>query len=59
MENEIQEKLKWYCDNEMFQLKKLCYPMMIKIGGISYKDYDDFYSIALAVLSDTALRYDS
>ena len=59
MENKIQEKLKWYCDNEMSQLKKLCYPMMIKIGGISYKDYDDFYSIALAVLSDTALRYDS
>ena len=23
MENKIQEKLKWYCDNEMFQLKKL------------------------------------
>jgi DNA-directed RNA polymerase specialized sigma subunit len=58
MENEIQKKLEWYCGNEMFQLKKMCYPMLIKIGGISDKDYDDFYSVALSVLSDTALRYD-
>ncbi len=54
----IQEKLNWYCENEMYQLKKICYPMIIKIGGISDKDYDDFYSIALSVLADTALRYD-
>lgn len=56
---EIQQILEWYCDNEMYQLKKMCYPMLIKIGGISDKDYDDFYSIALSVLSDTALRFDS
>ena len=55
---EIQEMLEWYCDNEMYRLKKMCYPMLIKIGGISDKDYDDFYSIALSVLSDTALKYD-
>ena len=55
---DIQEKLLWYCSDEMAQLKKLCYPMIVKIGGISEKDYDDFYSIALSVLSDTALRYD-
>lgn len=56
---EIQQILEWYCDNEMYRLKKMCYPMLIKIGGISDKDYDDFYSIALSVLSDTALRFDS
>ena len=56
---EIQQILEWYCDNEMYRLKKICYPMLIKIGGISEKDYDDFYSIALSVLSDTALRFDS
>ena len=55
---EIQEILEWYCDNEMYRLKKMCFPMLVKIGGISDKDYDDFYSIALSVLSDTALRYD-
>lgn len=32
--------------------------MLIKIGGISSKDYDDFYSIALSVLADVALKYD-
>lgn len=56
---EIQDILNWYCENEMSRLKKMCYPMLIKIGGISDKDYDDFYSIALAVLSDTVLRFDA
>lgn len=55
---EIHEILNWYCENEMSRLKKMCYPMLVKIGGISDKDYDDFYSIALGVLSNTALRYD-
>lgn len=54
---EVQEKIEWYCSNEMSQLKKMCYPMIIKIGGISDKDYDDFYSIALEVLFDTTLRF--
>lgn len=47
-----------YCDNNMQKLKRVCYPIMIKIGGISEKDYDDFYSIALEVLSDSFMRYD-
>lgn len=55
---EIQEILEWYCDHNMYHLKKMCYPMLIKIGGISSKDYDDFYSIALSVLADVALKYD-
>lgn len=55
---EIQDILNWYCENEMSRLKKMCYPMLIKIGGISSKDYDDFYSIALSVLADVALKYD-
>lgn len=55
---EIQEILRAYCDNEMSRLKAMCYPMMIKIGGISDKDYDDFYSIALGVLTDSVLKYD-
>ena len=55
---EIQQKLEWYCDKEMYRLKKICYPMLIKIVCISDKDYDDFYSISLSVLSDTALRFD-
>lgn len=50
--------LEEYCDNEMRKLKQLCYPILIQIGGISEKDYDDFYSIALDALADSALRYD-
>lgn len=54
---DIQEILNSYCENEMRKLKKMCYPMITKIGGISEKDYDDFYSIALDVLADTSLRF--
>lgn len=50
--------LEEYCSNEMRKLKQLCYPILIQIGGISEKDYDDFYSIALDALADSALRYD-
>lgn len=34
-----------YCGNNMERLKQLCYPIMLKIGGISQKDYDDLYSL--------------
>lgn len=55
---EQQQLLEFYCNNEMSRLKQLCYPMLIKIGGILEKDYDDFYSIALEVLADSVLKYD-
>lgn len=54
---EMEIILKEYCDDEMKKLKQLCYPLLIKIGGISEKDYDDFYSIALDALADSVLRY--
>lgn len=53
-----QELLEKYCNNEMKNLKQLCYPMLIKVKGIMEKDYDDFYGIALEVLADSVLRYD-
>ena len=49
--------LEEYCDNEMKKLKQLCYPILIKIGGLSEKDYDDFYSIALDALTDSVMRF--
>lgn len=49
--------LEEYCDNEMKKLKQLCYPILIKIGGLSEKDYDDFYSIALDALTDSVIRF--
>lgn len=55
---DIQQTLNFYCDNEMAMLKKMCIPMMNKIGGISYKDYDDFYEIALDTLGYSVFKYD-
>ena len=54
----IENFLDEYCENEMLKLKQLCFPIIIKIGGISEKDYDDFYSIALDALADSVLRFD-
>lgn len=41
-----QQLLDYYCSNSMSELKKISYPLFIKFGGISQKDYDDFYSKA-------------
>ena len=49
--------LEEYCDNEMKKLNQLCYPILIKIGGLSEKDYEDFYSIALDALTDSVIRF--
>ena len=46
-----------YCDNNMQKLKQTCYPIIIKIGGISQKDYDDLYSLAQVVFLDSLLNY--
>jgi DNA-directed RNA polymerase specialized sigma subunit len=57
---EIQQKeiLEKYCNNEMAKLKAMCNPMLNKIGGLYRMDMDDFYSIALGVLTDSVFRYD-
>ena len=57
---EIQQKeiLEKYCNNEMAKLKAMCNPMLNKIGGLYGMDIDDFYSIALGVLTDSVFRYD-
>ena len=57
-EGQIQQLLNKYCANDMKELKRISNKYIIKIGGISKKDYDDFYSIALSCLADSALRYD-
>lgn len=47
-----------YCDNNMQKLKQVCYPIIVKIGGISQKDYDDLHSLAQGVFLDSLLNYD-
>lgn len=50
--------LNFYCDNEMRELKKICYPIFKQIGGISQSDYDDLYSIALDTLVYSVFKFD-
>lgn len=47
-----------YCCDGMKKLKKLCNPIIVKIGGISEKDHDDIYSLAQFVLYKSVKSYD-
>lgn len=47
-----------YCCDEMKKLKKLCNPIITKIGGISEKDHDDIYSLAQFLLYKSVKNYD-
>lgn len=47
-----------YCCNNMSKLKMICYPIIIKIGGITGKDYDDIYSLAQFLLYKCIKKYD-
>lgn len=45
-EEKKRQALEEYASNNMVKLKKISYSLFIKFGGISEKDYDDFYSKA-------------
>ena len=47
-----------YCCDGMKKLKKLCDPIIMKIGGISEKDHDDIYSLAQLLLYKSVKNYD-
>lgn len=47
-----------YCCDGMKKLKKLCNPIIVKIGGISEKDHDDIYSLAQFLLYKSVKNYD-
>lgn len=47
-----------YCCNDMAKLKKICHPIIVRIGGISNKDYDDIYSLAQFILCKCVNKYD-
>lgn len=42
--NEVDETIKWLFANEAKEMKKICNKYMVKFGGISEMDHDDFYS---------------
>lgn len=47
-----------YCCDGMKKLKKLCNPIIMKIGGISEKNHDDIYSLAQFLLYKSVKNYD-
>ena len=42
--NQIEETIQWLFENDAKEMKRICNKYMIKFGGISGMDYDDFYS---------------
>ena len=54
----MKEIIEFYCRDEQRELKKIAYPLMIKFGGISQKDHDDFYSLAALTLLQAVKSYD-
>ena len=44
--NEVEEIIQWLFEDEAKEMKKICNKYMVKFGGISGMDYDDFYSQA-------------
>lgn len=47
-----------YCNNNMKKLKMVCYPIIIRTGGISEKDHDDIFSLAQLLLYKAVEKYD-
>lgn len=42
--NKVEEIIQWLFEDEAKEMKKICNKYMVKFGGISKMDYDDFYS---------------
>ena len=57
-DDEISKVLEKYCGKEMVLLRKICDPMIVKFGGITEADYDDFYSIANETVWVAAKQFD-
>lgn len=52
------EIIEYYCGNSMTRLKQLSYPIFTKFGGITPKDYDEFYSEANKTILNAVNIYD-
>lgn len=56
---QVEQLCEEYSRNEMAKLKVLADKIFKKFGGLSQKDYDDFYSIANEYLFKAATTFDS
>ena len=54
----MEEILSTYYENNANRLHKVVNKIVLKFGGISDKDMDDFYSLANEVFVDVIRRYD-
>ena len=54
----VQEKLQEYYRHDGRKMKNLVDKILITYGGISQKDYDDFYSVANETIAKKILSYD-
>lgn len=54
----IEELLEDYYSNNAKKLHKMIDSILLRFGGISNKDMDDFYSLANEVFTDILKRYD-
>ncbi len=55
--SEQMEIINTYCANDMKLIRRITYPIIVKYGGFSEKDYDDFYDIALMCLMDSVICF--
>lgn len=44
VKNQVEETIQWLFANDAKEMKKICNKEMMRFGGISEMDYDDFYS---------------
>lgn len=54
----MEELLNLYYKDNARKLHKIVDKILLKFGGLSYKDLDDFYSLANEVFVDVMRRYD-
>lgn len=50
--------IEYYCGNNMLKLRQISYPIFTKFGGITSKDYDEFYSEANKTILNAVKTYD-
>lgn len=55
----MQDKLEFYYVDNAVRLHKTVDKILYRYGGITTKDYDDFYSLANEVFVDVLRKYDS
>lgn len=55
----MEQILNTYYENNAKKLRQIVDGILVRFGGLSDKDYDDFYSLANEVFVDVIERYDS